>query len=145
MHRQIPTVATSSSRPAARSGGHSTTRPNSGSSSRPVAPAPVDSVSLSAAPLPLSIAPLSVASLPLPAAPLPLTVAPFPVAPLAFQRDEVIERMGERIDRLEALLTAPQGTPLPNRRGHGRNPAFVVSHDFTEQYMSIYLPVCFPL
>ena len=140
MHRQIPTVATFSSRPAARSGGRSTTRSNSGSSSRLVAPAPVDPVSLPAAPLPLFVAPL-----PLPAAPLPLTVAPFPVAPLAFQRDEVIERMGERIDRLEALLTAPQGTPLPNHRGHGRNPAFVVSHDFTEQYMSIYLPVCFPL
>ncbi|KAI8324509.1 hypothetical protein EDC96DRAFT_550434 [Choanephora cucurbitarum] len=106
MHRQIPTVATSSSRPAARSGGHSTTRPNSGSSSRPVAPAPVDPVSL-------------------PAAPLPLSVAPFPVAPLGFQRDEVFERIGDRIDRLEALMTAPQGTLLPKRRGHGRNPDFV--------------------
>ncbi|KAI8322416.1 hypothetical protein EDC96DRAFT_570324 [Choanephora cucurbitarum] len=104
MHRQIPTVATSSSRPAARCAARSATRFSSNFSSRPVAPAPVDPISLPATPRPLSIAPL------------PLTVAPLHVAPFDFQRDEIIERMGERIDRLEALE-------------HGRNPAFVRAVD----------------
>ena len=83
MNRQIPPVVASASRPAARPAAH----PSVDSSQRSVAPA--------LAPLPIAPVSLSAVS------------APLPIAPLSFQRNELIERIEERINRLEAVMTEP--------------------------------------
>ncbi|OBZ80206.1 hypothetical protein A0J61_11745, partial [Choanephora cucurbitarum] len=112
MNREIPPVVASSSRPAARPATRSAARPNVGSTSRSAAPAPA----------PFPVAPVSLSAV----------SAALSVAPLSFQRDELIDRMEERINRLDAIMTEPL-RPVPQRnRRHGRNPAFVVSHDFAK-------------
>ncbi|OBZ63091.1 hypothetical protein A0J61_11973 [Choanephora cucurbitarum] len=113
MNREIPPVVASSSRPAAR--------------------ANVGSTSLSAAPAVLPVAPVSLSAV----------SAALSVASLSFQRDELIERMEERINRLEAMTTEPFRFISQRNRRHGRNPALVVSHDFAKYPIDIYLPVCF--